>query len=103
MLWSTKEGFINQENYQQVLQADTFNKLALANPKLAPYGLAAVQTLDRLGLKSSTQAKWVQGENIAQTYQFVSSGNADLGFIALSQLLQQGQKSKGSIWHVPSA
>ena len=102
VLWSAKEALLNHKNYRQILQSGMFNKLALANPKLAPYGLAAIQTLDRLGLRSSTQAKWVQGENIAQTYQFVNSGNADLGFVALSQTLQQSLKTKGSIWRVPS-
>lgn len=102
VLWSSKEGFINEANYQQRLRSGSFSKLAIANPKLAPYGLAAVQTLDQLSLKETTQSKWIQGENIAQTYQFVSSGNADLGFVALSQLAQPGQTAKGSMWKVPN-
>ena len=73
----------------QVLQAGDFNKLALANPRLAPYGVAALEVLTALGLLEATRSKWVQGENIAQTYQFVSTGNADLGFVALSQIRSQ--------------
>ncbi|MFC3151454.1 molybdate ABC transporter substrate-binding protein [Litoribrevibacter euphylliae] len=85
-LWSSKSDLITDG--ASVLSSDKFNKLAFANPKLAPYGAAAVQVLEQLKLVKSTRSKWVQGENIAQTYQFVSTGNADLGFIALSQLKQ---------------
>jgi molybdate transport system substrate-binding protein len=79
----------------QVLQAGDFNKLALANPRLAPYGVAALEVLTALGLLEATRSKWVQGENIAQTYQFVSTGNADVGFVALSQI-------GGAAWLVPA-
>ena len=78
----------------QVLQAGDFNKLALANPRLAPYGVAALDVLTALGLRETTRSKWVQGENIAQAYQFVSTRNADLGFVALSQIVQVSQISK---------
>ena len=83
------------------LKSGDFNKLALANPKLAPYGLAAVEVLDNLKLKQATVSKWVRGENIAQTYQFVGTGNAELGFVALSQIMVDGQVNKGSSWVVP--
>lgn len=76
-----------------------FARLALANPRVAPYGQAAQSTLASLGLLERTRDRWVQGENIAQTYQFVASGNADLGFVALSQLTSQSQRS--GIWQVP--
>ena len=99
-LWSatTKEG---QDNLARLQQGD-FNKLALANPKLAPYGVAAVEVLTHLSLKESTEKRWVQGENIAQTYQFVGTGNADLGFVALSQIMENGQIKRGSAWIIPS-
>ncbi|OZG69804.1 molybdate ABC transporter substrate-binding protein [Hahella sp. CCB-MM4] len=97
-LWS-----INQQMDQNgdVLRRNQFNKLALANPRLAPYGAAAVQVLTNLGLDKTSRAKWVQGENISQTYQFVGSGNADLGFVALSQIYANGQLAQGSAWIVP--
>lgn len=75
-------------------------KIAIANPKLAPYGLAAKETLIKLGLWQSLESKLVQGENIGQTYQFAYSENADVGFVALSQVLSG--KVKGAYWVVPS-
>lgn len=68
-----------------MLEQGGFDHLLIANPKLAPYGAAAVESLTRLGLLGSVEGKFVQGENIAQTYPFVSSGNAELGFVALSR------------------
>ncbi|MCU4677677.1 molybdate ABC transporter substrate-binding protein [Catenovulum sp. 2E275] len=98
-LWSTKADLIN--NQLTVLHNNQFNKLSLANPKLAPYGTAAVETLTHLQLKQTTQHKWVLGENIAQAYQFVASGNADLGFVALSQIMDKGHIKGGSYYLVP--
>jgi molybdate transport system substrate-binding protein len=98
-LWSAKTGFIDAE--ASALKEGKFNKLALANPKLAPYGAAAVEILQHLGLEQKTQAQWILGENIAQAYQFISTGNADLGFVALAQLMDQGPV-QGSVWIVPS-
>ncbi len=83
------------------LKNGQFNKLAIANAKLAPYGLAAEQLLENLELTASTQDKWVKGESIAQTFQFVSTANAQLGLIALSQIMVNGKISKGSAWVVP--
>jgi molybdate transport system substrate-binding protein len=100
VLWSRDDDLIKAS--AEVLRNGQFNKLALANPRLAPYGLAAQQTLEHLGLRSITEAKWVQGENIAQTYQFVSTGNAELGFVAGSQVLKQEKLVSGSAWLVPS-
>jgi molybdate transport system substrate-binding protein len=99
-LWSPKTGFI--EGNAQRLHSGAFNKLALANPRLAPYGAAAIEVLEKLECKEATREKWVQGENISQTYQFVRTGNAELGFVALSQIMQQGEISQGSWWLVPS-
>jgi molybdate transport system substrate-binding protein len=73
----------------------------LADPKLAPYGLAALETMTRLGVLASLRPQWVLGENIAQTYQFVSTGNAQLGFVALSQVLTDGRIAQGSAWVIP--
>lgn len=99
-LWSTKADFVDK-NYTN-LKKGNFNKLALANPKLAPYGVAAEEVLTALNLKNSTQPKWVMGENISQTYQFVATDNADLGFVALSQIMDNGIVTKGSSWIIPS-
>lgn len=98
-LWSFKPNFVGNDFSR--LQTNSFNKLALANPKLAPYGVAALEVLDALKLKQFTEAKWVQGENIAQTYQFVATGNADLGFVALSQIMDKGHIQAGSSFIIP--
>lgn len=98
-LWSTKPGFANDDAH---LKNGDFNKLALANPKLAPYGAAAIEVLESLKLRQSTEPQWVMGENIAQAYQFVSAGNADLGFVALSQIMEKGTMKEGSSWIIPA-
>ncbi len=83
------------------LRRGDFKHLAIANPKVAPYGLAALQTLDKLSLSAALTPKLVQGENIAQTYQFIQSGNAELGFVALSQVMVDGELTRtGSLWLV---
>ena len=99
-LWSADPLKIN--NDASVLVSGNFNKLALANPKLAPYGLAAMDVLINMQLMEASQKRWVQGENIAQTYQFIASGNADIGFVAVSQIMQNAVLKKGSAWIVPS-
>ena len=98
-VWSARPDFANK--IETRLKQGAFNKLAIANPKLAPYGAAALQVLRNLELIESSQTKWVRGENIAQTYQFVSTGNADLGFVALSQLIGTNKVEQGSYWVVP--
>lgn len=97
VLWSAKGGVASPKD---ALLQQRFAKLALANPRVAPYGAAAVEVLQQLGLAEITQAKWVQGENIAQTYHFVASGNADLGFVALAQVIAAGT-APSTTWHVP--
>jgi molybdate transport system substrate-binding protein len=99
-LWSANPDFIYNNDAR--LRSGNFNKLALANPKLAPYGVAATEVLKGLGLTESTKSKWVMGENISQTYQFASTGNTDLGFVALSQIMSKGRIEKGSSWIIPS-
>jgi molybdate transport system substrate-binding protein len=99
ILWSKQVGLVDERG--AVLQSGKFQRIAIANPKLAPYGAAAVQTMTRLGVLKDLQAKWVQGENIAQTYQFVATENAQLGFVALSQVIGDGKIAQGSSWVVP--
>ncbi|KJH78030.1 molybdate ABC transporter substrate-binding protein [Pseudomonas sp. ES3-33] len=98
-LWSAKDGYV--DNQGKVLSDNQYQHLAIANPKAAPYGLAATQVLARLGLTDQVKAKIVEGQNITQAYQFVSTGNAELGFVALSQVYKDGKVSGGSAWIVP--
>lgn len=100
VLWSAQPDKVGDG--PELLEAGAFNKLSLANPKLAPYGEAAIQTLEALGLRDQLEPKFVMGENIAQTFQFVDTGNADLGFVALSQVMRDGEIRKGSGWVVPA-
>ena len=99
-LWSAQEGYVDEQGL--VLRDNQFQRLAVANPKTAPYGLAAMQTLVKLGLNQAVAKKLVEGQNIAQTHQFVASGNAELGFVALSQVYQDGRITSGSAWQVPA-
>ena len=100
VLWSKQPGYVDAEG--KVLHKTDWQHIAIANPKLAPYGLAATQAMDKLGLTAKLQPRWVQGENIAQTYQFVATGNAQLGFVALSQVMVDGKIAQGSAWQVPA-
>jgi molybdate transport system substrate-binding protein len=100
-LWSAKAGYVDDKG--EMLKQGAFEHLAIANPKLAPYGVAAVETLTRLGLLGSVESKFVTGENIAQAFQFVSTGNAELGFVALSQVYVDGKLRSGSAWIVPAS
>ncbi|NHC05396.1 molybdate ABC transporter substrate-binding protein [Azonexus fungiphilus] len=99
VLWSAKADFVDGKG--EVLKGGKFNRLSVANPKTAPYGAAALETLTRLKLLDAVQPKLVQGENIAQTFQFASTGNAELAFVALSQVFKDGKLSSGSAWIVP--
>ena len=101
ILWSNKSNYVNGS--AEVLSTNQFKKIAIANPKLAPYGLAAQETLSKLGLLSRLESKIILGENISQTYQFILTENTELGFIALSQVYKDGQISSGSGWIVPSS
>lgn len=82
------------------LTTGTFNKIAIANPGTAPYGAAAVAVMQKLGVYQALAPKIVTGTNISQTYQFVDTGNAELGFVALSQVIS---RKGGSRWLVPQA
>jgi len=94
ILWSSKASVVN--NSADVLRNNEFRKVALANPKFAPYGQAAVDVLKHLTILKQTKPKWVMGESISQTYQFVATGNADIGFISFSQ-----KPEHGSYWLIP--
>ena len=98
-LWSADPDKV--DNKGKVLESGRFNKIAIANPKTAPYGEAAIETLSALKLKTRLEPKFVMGENISQTHQFVASGNAELGFVALSQISRNNQLTGGSMWLVP--
>jgi molybdate transport system substrate-binding protein len=100
MLWSSKPGVVDDKG--EVLKRGDFRHLAVANPKTAVYGAAAVEVMDKLGLRATLEPKWVTGENITQTYQFVATGNAELGFVALSQIYKDGKYADGSHWAVPA-
>ncbi|MBF0271133.1 MAG: molybdate ABC transporter substrate-binding protein [Magnetococcales bacterium] len=100
VLWSSKPGVVDDTG--SVLKTGTFTHLAIADPKLAPYGAAAMETLAALKCLESVQSKFVQAENIAQAHQFVASGNAELGFVALSQVMKAGKITDGSAWIVPA-
>ncbi|MBL1265689.1 molybdate ABC transporter substrate-binding protein [Candidatus Methylomicrobium oryzae] len=99
VLWSAKPGYVDDQG--RILESGGFKHLALADPKLAPYGEAAVEVLKNKGLFERLQPLFVLGENISQTHQFISTGNAELGFIALSQVIGNGKIAEGSGWAVP--
>jgi molybdate transport system substrate-binding protein len=101
VVWSAKDGYVDDQG--QVLRTGDYAHLAIANPKTAPYGAAAIETLTKLNLLARVQPKLVQGENIAQAHQFVSTGNASLGFVALSQVYRDGKFTSGSGWIVPAS
>lgn len=98
-LWSPKPDLVDEGG--QVLKTDKFRFLAIANARVAPYGRAAVQVMQKLGVLTSIEPRVVQGESITQTFQFVSTGNAQLGFVALSQITENGKLKSGSAWIVP--
>jgi molybdate transport system substrate-binding protein len=101
VLWSRKPGFVDAQG--EILRTGKFSKIAIANPKLAPYGAAAMQVLDKMGLRERIAPKVVEGANITQTLQFASSENAQLGFIALSQVFENGKIKEGSGWVIPAS
>lgn len=96
VLWSRTPGLVDARG--DVLRRGTFHKIAIANPKTAPYGAAAVEVLEALGVLREVEPKLVQGESVAQVYQFVATGNADIGFVSLAQA---SMSLSGSQWIVP--
>jgi molybdate transport system substrate-binding protein len=99
LLWSPLPGYVDSQG--DVLNRGSFRFLAIANPVHAPYGRAAAEVLQTGGLWDGLQGRMVRGENIGQAFQFVKSGNAQLGFIAMSQVIRPGQPVTGSYWTVP--
>jgi len=99
ILWSPKNDYVNSTG--QGFEDLDFRYIALANPKLAPYGRAAQEVMEERGVWQQLADRLVRGENIGQAFQFVMSGNADLGFVALSQVKVPGQELQGSWWLVP--
>lgn len=99
-LWSRQPALVDAQG--EVLRSGRFAHLALADARLAPYGAAAVEVLNGLGLTATLAPKFVTGQNIGQTYQFVARGNAELGFVALSQVFADGRLTHGSAWRVPA-
>jgi molybdate transport system substrate-binding protein len=97
VLWHKEE---HQLLNDAVLKQGKYAKLALANPKLAPYGAAAIAVMERLNMDKSAMNKWIIGEDLNETYQYVSSGAAEMGFIAMSQLLLD---NRGSYWEIPQS
>ena len=105
-LWSKQANLVDDKG--EVLRSKSFEKLgiykiAMADPKLAPYGAAAMAVIHKMGVQANVIPKLVQGESIGQTYQFVSTENAQLGFVALSQISFDGRITQGSAWVVPQS
>jgi molybdate transport system substrate-binding protein len=100
VLWSGKEAIVDSKG--MVLKQGDFDHIVLANPKLAPYGEAAIEAMKALGVADALTPKFVQGEDVASTYQFIAAGNALLGFVAMSQVYENGKLKSGSAWIVPS-
>jgi len=100
VLWSAQDGYVDAKG--EILKTGDFKHLSLANPKTAPYGAAAIEVLKKLGTFERVEPRLVQGENIAQAHQFVATGNAQLGFVALSQVYKDGKLASGSAWIVPT-
>ena len=99
VLWSSDEAKI--KDGAALLKSGKFNKCAVANPKLAPYGLAAYETLEKLNLLDQVKPKFVEGDTIGNTFSFVKTGNAEIGFVALSQVWKNDKLTSGSAWIVP--
>jgi molybdate transport system substrate-binding protein len=100
VLWSANADMIRVDG-AATLSAGNFSALAIANPKLAPYGRAARQVLKSLKLWKNVREKIVEGQNIGQTFSFVATTNAQLGFVALSYVMSERNKISGSSWEVP--
>lgn len=105
-LWSKSPNLVDDKG--EVLRSNSLNKIgihkiAIADPKLAPYGIAAMEVINKMGVQAVVTPKLVQGESIGQAYQFVSTENAQLGFVALSQISFDGRITQGSAWVVPQS
>jgi len=103
VLWSPKPDLVDDDG--KILKAPSYHFIGVANPQTAPYGTAAQQVLTQLGLwdRLNQEHRVVIGENITQTWQFAATGNADLAFVALSQVLGDDGRISGSSWRVPQS
>lgn len=99
-LWSADGAVVDEQ--VAVLRRPPAGRMAIADPRVAPYGAAAMQALTKMGVLADWQPHLVQGENIGQAFQFVATGNARLGFVALSQVMADGRIGRGSAWIVPA-
>lgn len=99
VLWSAQPGLVDDKG--EALRKGSFEHLSIANPKLAPYGAAAVEVMRKLNLYRALEPKFVVGESLAQAHQFIVSGAAPLGFVAMSQVYEGGKLKSGSAWIVP--
>ena len=99
-LWSADAAAVDAQG--QVLRQPPKGRLAIADPRLAPYGAAAIEAMTKLGVLAAWQPHLVQGENIVQAFQFTATGNATLGFVALAQVMTDGHITRGSAWIVPA-
>lgn len=99
VLWSIKQDLFKEG--ETFLKHEAFKHLALANPKTAPYGQAAEQVMQQLGVLDNIRPKLVKGDSISQTFQFAATGNADAGFIALAQI-KAWKGKRGTLWEIPS-
>lgn len=100
--WSPDDSLLTSGNIKNLLLSKSVTRFAIANPKTAPYGLAAQQALQKLGIWEALQSKIIRGENVSQTYQFAMTNNAQIGFVAKSQILDDSVIDKGSYWEVPA-
>jgi molybdate transport system substrate-binding protein len=103
VLWSPKPDLF--DDGEAWLRRGEYGRIAIANPKTAPYGLAAQQVLQKLALWDRLAGELARGNSIAQTFQFVATGNADAGFVALSQVIANkaaGNGDAGSVWNIPA-
>ncbi|MDR3370667.1 molybdate ABC transporter substrate-binding protein [Rhodoferax sp.] len=99
VLWSANAATVDAKG--EILKSPTLGKVSYANPKTAPYGAATMKVLDSLGMTATITPKLVQGESIGQTFAFAATGNAEVGFVAMSQVLEGGKLKGGSMWVIP--
>ncbi|HRK57987.1 MAG TPA: molybdate ABC transporter substrate-binding protein [Burkholderiaceae bacterium] len=100
VLWQRKVGA--SEQLREQFARGAFESLAMADPKLAPYGVAAMQVLSAMGLAQANTFRLVLGHSVSQAYQFVATGHATLGLVAASQVMRDGKVLAGTVWPVPA-
>jgi molybdate transport system substrate-binding protein len=101
IVWSLDDSLLKSANIKNVIVSKSVTRIAIANPKTAPYGLAAQQVLQQMGIWKALQSNIIRGENVSQAYQFTMTNNAQIGFVAKSQILNKLMSVKGSYQEVP--